>query len=209
LRHWPPRLLQPLLERVGGAEVGPLGEVGLAEQDRAGLAQPRGDEGVPGGDRPFEGERAGGGGHPVGGADVVLDQDRDAVERSAGALAAPLGVERVGDGERLRVDFDHRPQLRPFGVQGVDAGQILLGERARRLLARGESSLKLGDRGFLELEGSRSGGGGRSRRGGCWGEQGLSRGQGPGGKAGLHQGAPGPGTGGGIVVLFLHGFLLA
>ena len=43
LRVWPPRALQPL-RRAGRAEVGPLAQVGLAEEHRAGLAQPRGDE---------------------------------------------------------------------------------------------------------------------------------------------------------------------
>ena len=87
----------------------------LAEQDRAGLAQLLRDERVLGRDRSLERQRAGGGRHPVVRVDVVLERDRDAVQRPADLAGLALGIELVGDLERLRVGLDDRPQLRAPG----------------------------------------------------------------------------------------------
>src|SRR5262249_36765722 len=64
-----------------GADVGPLAEVGFAEQDGARGAQARGDVGVAGRGRAVERERARGGLRAIAGVDVVLEEDRDAVQR--------------------------------------------------------------------------------------------------------------------------------
>ena len=76
-------------------------------------------------------ERAGGV-HHAGDVDVVLDQDRDAVQRAADLAGLALGVERVGVGERRRVDLDDRIQRRPGIVDLRDAIEIRL--RQTRLL---------------------------------------------------------------------------
>ena len=74
---------RPAARRVRRAEVRPLAEVRLAEDDRARRAQPLDDERVARRARPVERERAGGGGHAVRGVDVVLHEHRDAVQRTA------------------------------------------------------------------------------------------------------------------------------
>ena len=113
-------------------------------------------------DRALERQRPGRRRHPVGGADVVLDQHRDAVQRAARALGLPLRVERGGDGRRVRVQLDHVVQRRPLLVERVDAPQVLLDQRARRVLARLHPLLQVGDRGFLEIRTAR-----RPRRAEC------------------------------------------
>src|SRR5204862_5512380 len=87
----------PAARRVGRAEVGPLAQVRLADDTSAGLSQTLRDEGVLRGPRADERERAGRGLHAVGRADVVLDEDGDAVQRPAHAPLFALAVERVGD----------------------------------------------------------------------------------------------------------------
>ena len=78
-----PAAAAPAAGRVRRAEVRPLAQVRLAEDDRARLAQARDDERVLRRLDAGERERAGGRHHAIGGGDVVLDQDRDAVQRPA------------------------------------------------------------------------------------------------------------------------------
>ena len=141
----------PAAARPRGADVRPLAQVGLAQRDRARGAQPLHDEGVAGRARALEGERAGGGRGAVAGVDVVLDQDREAVQRAAGALRPALGVERVGDGQRVGVGLDDAAQLRPAAIEGVDAVEVGLGQRARGQLPGGHSLLEIGERGFDDV----------------------------------------------------------
>ena len=129
----------PAARRAGRAEVGPFAQVRLADEPGARLAQAPGHEGVLGGNRPPERERPRRGRHPIRGADVVLEKDGDPVQRSAGARGVTRvvegvrarAVERVGQGARLRVHLDHRAQGRTLPVEGGDAGQAGIGERAR------------------------------------------------------------------------------
>ena len=123
----PPRLLQPLME---------WGERKLAHSLR--LALPRmiapawrrraHHEGILAGNGALQCQRAGGGGHAVGGVQVVFDQDGNAVQRATRAFFLPLLVQRLGDGEGIGVDLDHRAQARPMVVDGIDAFQIQAGE---------------------------------------------------------------------------------
>ena len=69
-------------ERAEGAARRELRQVDLGEDDRAGLAQLLHDEGVVGRHRSFEQHRAAGG-RQVDGVEVVLEHDRDAVQRRA------------------------------------------------------------------------------------------------------------------------------
>ncbi len=137
------------------AEVGPLGKVGLAQDHGAGLPQPRGQEGIPRRDRALQGQRAGGGRHAVVGADVVLEQDGDAVEGTARTFRLAFGVEGVREGQRFGVRLDHRPQLRPLAVQGLDAAEIGLHDRAGRVAAGLHALLESRDGRLRELEGRR------------------------------------------------------
>src|SRR5205807_5821729 len=81
----PPRI--PWISRrtvvgvVGGAAPGELVHVGLADEDGAGGAEPRRDRRVLLGDEVGEDLRAGGGAHAPR-VEVVLEGDRDAMERS-------------------------------------------------------------------------------------------------------------------------------
>ena len=104
----------------GGAEVRPLAEVGLAEDHRAGLAQPGDVEGV--GARAMGGQckRAGGIDHRHR-VDVVLEQDREAVQRAAQLAGAAFGVQRVGFLQRRGIGFDHRVEPRAGIVDRGDA----------------------------------------------------------------------------------------
>ena len=150
-RPSPPRPLQPLVECVERKFAHSLMFV-LPEQDRAGLAQFLCDERVLRRDGPFERERARRGRHPVGGADVVLEENRDAVQRPAHPARLPLGVALGGNGERVGVGLEHLPQRRALAVERSDACEVLLRDGPRRLRAGGHPLLQGRDRHLLELE---------------------------------------------------------
>ena len=80
--------------------VGALVHVELAEQDGAGLVQTPRDLGVRGGHAVGEGGR-GRGRADAGGVDVVLERDRDAVQRAAPSAPPDLRFHVAGAGERL------------------------------------------------------------------------------------------------------------
>ena len=51
--------------------------------------------------------------HAIGGLDIVLDQNRDAMQRAPDLATLALGIERVGNGQRIGVEFDDRIDRRP------------------------------------------------------------------------------------------------
>ena len=113
-----------------------------------------------------EGARAGRRRHPVGRADVALDQDRDAVERAADVPGRALAVEGVRDGERVGVERHDGMQRRARGVDGGDAREGRLGERPCRAAARGLRCLQVGDGRLDRVAGLRPGAGGGHEEGG-------------------------------------------
>src|SRR5260370_33630360 len=95
-----------------GANVGPLAEIGFADDYGARLAQPRGDESVVRSRRSSKRQRARCCLHAVRGVDIVLDEYRDAMKRPAGALRLALLVERRS--EERRVGKECRSRWSPY-----------------------------------------------------------------------------------------------
>ena len=123
-----------------------------------------------------------------------------------GPLALPLGVERVGDRQRVGIGLEDGAQLRALAcVERLDAGEVGLGDRPRRLLAGEHRGAEIGDRRLRELERRRSRRGGR-RCGGLR-EQGSCGGQSAAGQTGFEQRPARPGAGS-VVVLIVHRGLL-
>ena len=87
MRVWPPTSAEAA-GHAGVHVVGPLGEVGLAQDDGAGVAQLLHEEGVPVGLPILQGIGAGRGVHLVAGGDVVLEQHGDAMQGAAHLAAA-------------------------------------------------------------------------------------------------------------------------
>ena len=120
LRVKPPRALQPLRMQAGvrdrrrdqAAEVGPFRQVRLAEHDGPGRPQAGHDRRVARHPAADQRERARGRLHRVVGRDVVLEQDRDAVQRTAAPAGPSLGVTPRGDLEGGRVGLDDRVEQR-------------------------------------------------------------------------------------------------
>ena len=125
--------------------IGKLGHVALAEDHRARRAQPAHETRVVARAQGRQREGTGRAGHAVAGADVVLQQHRQAVQRAAHAACRAFGVELRGDGERLRVQFTHGVQRRPRVVQRRDAVEEMLREAGRREPAIGHRPRQLGD----------------------------------------------------------------
>ena len=106
----------PAAGGAGGTEIGPLAQIGLAQDDRPCLAKLPGDKGVAPRDGTGQGQGTGCGGHAVGSVDVVLDENRNAVQRTAGTFPRTLDVERVSYLQSVRVEFD----------DGVEAGALFV-----------------------------------------------------------------------------------
>ena len=107
-----------------GTEICPFAQVGFGQDQRPGSAQALDQEGVLGGDPTLQGQRSGGGGQAIGGVDIVLEHNRQSVQRAAELTRLALGVELSGDGQSIGIDFDNRVQARPVLVDGGDAGEI-------------------------------------------------------------------------------------
>ena len=134
-----------------GAEVGPLGGVGLAEDDGAGAAEACHHAGVAPDDGAEQREGAGRGVEPVARGDVVLEQDRDAVQADGAAAAGDraLGVGARRLRERVRVHLDDGVQQR---VEAGDLVQVELDERRRGEAAVLETQVDSVQGTLLELE---------------------------------------------------------
>jgi hypothetical protein len=148
-----PAAAAPAAAAAAAAEVGPLAQIGLAENHRAGFAQTCGDAGVLRGGLADQGDRAGRGLHRVAGVDVVLQQDWNAVQRAAHLAGSAFGIERFGDRQRIGVEFDHRIDARPGTVDALDARQIGAHQILRTHAAGSLGGGELFDAGFLDLEG--------------------------------------------------------
>ena len=137
-----------------GAEVCPLREVRLAEDDRAGRAQVGGDRRVVKGRLAHKRERSGRGLHLVPGVDVVFEQHRDPVER-ADDLALRAAVVRVlRELKGIGVQLDDTVDVRAGLVERADAVEVELGELDRSEPARGHLRLQPRD-GELVVRGGR------------------------------------------------------
>ena len=77
----------PSADRMAGANVRPLAQIGFAQNHRARLAQLLRHKRIPRRTRPDQRQRPGGSLHLVGRVDVVLDQHRNPVQRPARAFA--------------------------------------------------------------------------------------------------------------------------
>ena len=120
---------------MAGTNVGPLAEIGFAEDNGAGGAQLLRYEGILGRPGADERERPGGGHHLVGGIDVVFDEHGDAVQGAARTFGLAFLIERIGDGEGVGVEFEHAVEGWAVLVDFADAGSVLLDERASGELA--------------------------------------------------------------------------
>jgi hypothetical protein len=117
------------------------------------------------GPRAGHGERAGGRQHTVGGVYVVFNENGDAVQRPADAARPALAVERVGDGERVGVRLDDRPQGGAAAVHVLYAFEILLGDLAGRQPTRPHRLLEARGGRLVQLEGAGLWRGGREKVG--------------------------------------------
>jgi hypothetical protein len=132
----------------------------LGDDHRAAVTQVLGQRRVVGRDEVPERECAASGAD-IGGVDVVLEGDGDAVQRTADIAGGAFRVQRVGVRQGPWVHCDDRVQ--PILVGG-NTLQVLFGELARRDPARLQRRLDVGNAGFDDVEVDR--GGRRRRRGG-------------------------------------------
>ena len=68
-----------------------------------------------------------GGGQAIVRVDVVLDQNRDAMQRAAGTAILALAIQRRGDRQGVGIQFNDRLQARSIAVQVFKASQIRFG----------------------------------------------------------------------------------
>ena len=119
-----------------GAEVGPLAQVGFAEEHHSGLAEFLCHERIASGNGPGQGQRSGGGAHPVTSVQIVLDQHRHTVQRTARSFGGPLSIQGLSNGQRIRVKLNHGVERRAVLIDLLNARQIFFRERDRAESAR-------------------------------------------------------------------------
>ena len=120
------RLTADHAEAAGHAGIGvvrPFRQIGLAQDDGPGVAQPLHQEGIAVGLPILERVGAGRGVHRCGGRDIVLQQNRDAEQIAVRGAGSPLGIKLLGDRQRIGVQLDD-------GIQAVhvvllDAIQVI------------------------------------------------------------------------------------
>ena len=134
---------------------GELVQVGLADEHGAGIPQPLDLESVASGLKALERQRAAGRRH-VGGRVVVLEDERNTVERSTDAAGPPLVIERGRLIERRRIERDERVD---GPLVGLDAREIQLNQSPRGHRAVAQRPLQIGDvlLGDIERRGRRNG----------------------------------------------------
>ena len=130
------------VRRRKAAEVGPLRQVRLAEDHGARRAQVRDQRSIGRDAGPDQRQRAGRGLHRVVGGDVVLEQDRDAVQRTTVRARPAFAIEPRGDPDRLRVGLDDGAEQR---VQSIDPPQVGLRQLAAGELAGCHERLQVRD----------------------------------------------------------------
>ena len=116
---------RPSLDAACGPEVGPLGEVGLAQDDRPRPPQQGHDIGVPARGMPVEQAGSGGAGQTAG-VDIVLDHDRDTVQTAAPLAGRVPSIGLPGLAYRGGIHSQDRVQIRIARVDPVQAvpGQL-------------------------------------------------------------------------------------
>ena len=124
----------------GGAH-GELVHVDLAQDDRAGLAQPGADRGVIGRHEVLQDAGAAGGAQTLGNHHVFQGQGNAGERRGLAALDPGRGLDRHGPGPGL-IHSNIGIQL---AVPRFNAGQHGLGHLLRRDLARGQPRRQLAD----------------------------------------------------------------
>ena len=137
---------------MAGTEIRPLAQVRLAQDHRTRFAKPSRHKGVLARNRSHQCERPGCGHHSVVSGDIVLDEHRESMERPPQPARFALAVQCLGDGQRIRIDFDDRIQLGTFSVHTLDALQIRRRNRARSEAPGLDATPELGERDFLKFK---------------------------------------------------------
>ena len=129
-------------------DVGELGEIGLAEDHRASIAQAFDQERVALRLRIGERERARGRVLGVASRDVVLEENRDAFEGTA--LRGLRRIEAFGDLERIGIELANRIEARAGAIISLDARDIGAREIGRSDRSCGERLLQVDDGRILD-----------------------------------------------------------
>ncbi|MDQ1187942.1 hypothetical protein QE447_000445 [Stenotrophomonas sp. SORGH_AS282] len=136
----------PAGNRLAGTEVRPFAEIGLAQDQRAGRAQPGDQERIVGAE-PGQCQRTGAGAHRAR-PDVVLEQKRNAVQGAAKLPAAAFGIQCRRFLQGIRIELQHGVEARAGAVEPGDPFQVGAGQGDAVQLAGGHRRLQLGDIGF-------------------------------------------------------------
>ena len=139
-----PAARTPAAGAAGGADVGPLRQIGLAQNDGACCAQPGDKKGVFGWLDADQGQRTSRCLHSVCGGNVVLQKNRDAVQRSARSLGLAFLVEDFGYLQCVGVEFDDGVDLRPGFVNARNPVEVGLDELHCADLAGRHGGLQFG-----------------------------------------------------------------
>src|SRR5438094_10347689 len=122
---------------MAGANVRPLGEIGLAENNCSSLAQLLNNESIFCTARSKHRQRSRRGFHAIGGIDVVFNQDWNSVQRTARTLVFTFFICSLGHRERVCIQFEQAVDRRSLLVVRFYTSKILLCAITDRVIAYG------------------------------------------------------------------------
>src|SRR6476620_934864 len=135
-----------------GPEIRPLTHVRFPKQDCAGVAEFFCNESVVQCNRSLESQRSGRRCHAIGGIDVVLEKNRNSVQRTARSSRGALTIEGVRNRKRIRIDLQNVMQRWSFLVERIDSLDVLLRYRSCSSTPSCHVALQILNRDFLEIE---------------------------------------------------------
>jgi hypothetical protein len=135
-----------------GPEIRPFAQIRFPEEHGTSCAQLRRDERILRRNGSLERQRPGGGSHPVSGVDIVLEQNRNSMQRPAHASRLSLAVERFRDRQSIRIDLEYVTKRRPLAIELLDPRDVLPRDRGGRHTPRCHPRLEIPERCFLEIK---------------------------------------------------------
>jgi len=113
------------------AKAGPLAQVGLAQNNGAGVTQALDDEGIVSGGLPDQCQRTCAGLHGIGRLDIVFEQNRDAVQRAPHLAKAAFLIPLSGNCQCIGVQFNNLINGGAVFIQAFNTIQQVVHHRYR------------------------------------------------------------------------------
>src|SRR5258706_5774262 len=133
-------------------KVRPLAQVGFAEDHRSRIAESLNDASIEWRSRSAKRQGACGCRHFVLGGNVVFDQHWNPVERTARSRGFPFLIQAAGNGQSVRIQFNHRAKRWSSAIDFFDTFRVFFDKVFRRKAPRLHASLEFPNSRFIQVK---------------------------------------------------------